>query len=214
METKAYSSPRIAPLPPEHTPELADAFEGMRRNLGFIPNSMLILQRKPKIARALQQLTAAIWDPAGEVDRGLKPGSEGWPQFTRNASEQFEARLSLVQVEPSPSLFFEGMAGSRLPIAVAHGEGRADFGSGPVTGDLVSLRFVDSAGAPAEDYPRNPNGSPGGVTGLCNRDGRLTILMPHPERTLRSVNFSWAPSGWPEPSPWRRMFENARLWVG
>lgn len=143
----------------------------------------------------------------------LVPGSEGWPRFIGNRSEQFEARLGLVEVEPSASLFFRGMEGARLPIAVAHGEGRADFADGPLPDQGVCLRFVDGRGRPAENYPANPNGSPGGITGLTNLDGRVTILMPHPERTLRRVNFSWAPGDWPDASPWRRMFENARLWL-
>ncbi len=144
----------------------------------------------------------------------LIPGSEGWPTFERNISEQFEARLSLVEVESSPSLFFRGMEGARLPIAVAHGEGRAAFADGVPQAANICLRFVDGDGAPARNYPANPNGSPDGITGLCNTDGRVTVLMPHPERTLRRVNFSWAPKDWPDASPWRRMFENARLWVG
>jgi phosphoribosylformylglycinamidine synthase len=145
--------------------------------------------------------------------RGIIPGAEHWPDFVRNRSEQFEARLSLVRVEASRSLFFEGMEGSLLPVASAHGEGRADFGERPVADSLVALRYVNADGTPAKDYPANPNGSPGGVTGLCNEDGRVTILMPHPERSLRTVNFSWAPSGWPEASPWQRMFLNARKWL-
>jgi len=143
----------------------------------------------------------------------LVPGSEGWPHFLGNASEQFEARLCLVEVEQSPSLFFRGMEGSRIPISVAHGEGRAEFAEGTQAPAHVCLRFVDGSGHAVEDYPENPNGSPGGVTGLCNRDGRVTILMPHPERTLRSVNFSWAPKDWPDASPWQQMFRNARQWV-
>ncbi|MDX1556031.1 MAG: phosphoribosylformylglycinamidine synthase subunit PurQ, partial [Xanthomonadales bacterium] len=144
----------------------------------------------------------------------LIPGAESWPSFEKNTSEQFEARLGLVSIEPSPSLFFRGMEGSRLPIAVAHGEGRAVFADRAVDGARVCLRYVDGSGNPAADYPSNPNGSPHGITGLTNDDGRVTILMPHPERTLRRVNFSWAPREWPDPSPWRRMFENAREWVG
>ena len=147
--------------------------------------------------------------------RELIPGASGWPDFARNRSEQFEGRLGLVEVEASPSLFFRGMAGWRLPVATAHGEGRADFGAAnaPPAG-LVALRYVDRRGGWAEQYPDNPNGSPQGITGLCNPDGRVTILMPHPERTLRTVNFSWAPRNWGRASPWRRMFENAREWTG
>jgi phosphoribosylformylglycinamidine synthase len=145
--------------------------------------------------------------------RELVPGTDNWPDFLRNHSEQFEARLSLVEISGSPSLFFGGMEGSRLPIAVAHGEGRASFGGADQASDLVCMRYVESSGRATDDYPANPNGSPGGVTGLCNLDGRVTILMPHPERTLRRINFSWAPADWPDVSPWRRMFENARQWV-
>jgi phosphoribosylformylglycinamidine synthase len=152
----------------------------------------------------------------------LVPGAAGWPAFVGNRSEQFEGRLTLVRVEESPSLFLQGMAGALLPIATAHGEGRADFGGRPVPETLVTLRFVDSDGGATEHYPQNPNGSPQGITGLCNEDGRVTILMPHPERTLRGVNYSWAPPAWREParagaldeSPWLRMFRNARRWVG
>jgi phosphoribosylformylglycinamidine synthase len=146
--------------------------------------------------------------------RGLIPGAQHWPDFVGNRSEQFEARLSLVRVEASKSLFFEGMHGALLPVATAHGEGRADFRQGQPDERLVAMRYVNADGTPAAHYPANPNGSPGGVTGLCNEDGRVTILMPHPERTTRSVNFSWAPRDWPETSPWQRMFQNARKWVG
>jgi phosphoribosylformylglycinamidine synthase len=119
-------------------------------------------------------------------------------------------------------VFLHNMAGSLLPIATAHGEGRADFGGRPVPERLVTLRYVDSDGNATEHYPQNPNGSPRGITGLCNADGRVTILMPHPERSLRGVNLSWAPPDWRKParpgaldeSPWLRMFRNARRWVG
>jgi phosphoribosylformylglycinamidine synthase len=144
----------------------------------------------------------------------LIPGTGNWPDFVGNRSEQFEARLSLVEVGQSPSLFLQGMAGARLPVATAHGEGRAEFGGGPVPTDLVALRYVDGDGTPTERYPGNPNGSPAGITGLCNADGRVTIMMPHPERTLRTANFSWAPAAWNDTSPWQRMFQNARRWVG
>jgi phosphoribosylformylglycinamidine synthase len=146
--------------------------------------------------------------------RDLIPGATCWPDFVRNRSEQFEGRFSLVEIGHSPSLFFRGMAGCRIPVATAHGEGRADFGpGGTVKAELVALRYVDTRGGWAEQYPENPNGSPQGITGLCNEDGRVTILMPHPERTLRTVNFSWAPRDWGRESPWRRMFENAREWL-
>jgi phosphoribosylformylglycinamidine synthase len=145
--------------------------------------------------------------------RELIPGAAAWPDFVGNYSEQFEARLSLVEVEDSPSVFFQGMAGSRIPVATAHGEGRADFHDDETPSQLIALRYVDSTGNATEHYPENPNGSPGGITGLCNTDGRVTILMPHPERTLRTVNFSWAPEEWSDISPWQRMFLNARRWI-
>ncbi len=144
--------------------------------------------------------------------KDIIPGADGWPQFLANRSRQFEARLSQVRIESSASMFLADMAGSQLPVATAHGEGRAAFG--PATDDsLVAVRYVDGYGEPTEDYPDNPNGSPRGVTGLCNRDGRVTILMPHPERLLRRVNYSWAPAEWGERSPWMRMFDNARRWL-
>jgi phosphoribosylformylglycinamidine synthase len=146
--------------------------------------------------------------------REIVPGAAGWPDFVRNRSEQFEARLSLVRIEPSASLFFAGMAGSLLPVATAHGEGRASFAGGAAAHANVTLRYVEADGSPAVDYPQNPNGSPDGVTGVCNDDGRVTVLMPHPERALRTVNFSWAPADWGDISPWQRMFQNARRWVG
>ncbi|HSD17078.1 MAG TPA: phosphoribosylformylglycinamidine synthase [Thermomonas sp.] len=147
--------------------------------------------------------------------RGIIPGAEHWPTFQRNASEQYEARLALLEVGESPSLFLRGMAGSRIPVAVAHGEGRAVFDSAVDHGAVdVALRYVTGDGRVAEAYPANPNGSPGGIAGVSSRDGRATILMPHPERTLRRANFSWAPRDWPEDSPWQRMFRNARAWLG
>ena len=147
------------------------------------------------------------------------PGTEHWPHFVRNRSEQFEARLAMVEVLESPSLFFSGMAGSRMPIAVSHGEGYAEFSDAQavqtaLANKLVSMRFVDNAGKPTEIYPFNPNGSPQGITGLTTADGRFTITMPHPERVFRTVQQSWYPDGWGENSPWMRMFFNARKLVG
>jgi len=143
------------------------------------------------------------------------PGARHWPRFERNASEQFEARLVMVEVVDSPSIFFAGMAGSRMPIANAHGEGRAVFRSDEDRANaLVAVRYVDSQGRPTERYPHNPNGSPGGVTGFTTPDGRFTILMPHPERVRRTVQMSWQPPGLGEDSPWMRMFRNARRWLG
>jgi phosphoribosylformylglycinamidine synthase len=148
----------------------------------------------------------------------LIPGAATWPRFERNRSEQFEGRLSMVEVLPSPSLFFRDMQGTRLPIAVAHGEGRAEFASGADLAackdeQLLALRFVDNHGRPSDRYPANPNGSPHGITGITNRDGRVTLLMPHPERVHRTLQFSWHPDDWRPDSPWMRMFRNARRWV-
>jgi len=145
--------------------------------------------------------------------REIIPGTEGWPDFVANRSGQFEARLSLVKVTESASLLFEGMAGSMLPVATAHGEGRAQFRGGLLPQTQIAMQYVTPSGIATIQYPQNPNGSPAGVTGLCNNDGRITIMMPHPERTLRTVNFSWAPEHWPEISPWQRIFRNARRWV-
>ena len=145
----------------------------------------------------------------------LIPGAQAWPRFTRNASEQFEARLSMVEVLESPSIFFAGMAGSRLPIAVAHGEGRADFSQrGDATAVHRAMRFVDNAGLPTEAYPHNPNGSEGGLTAVTTPDGRFTALMPHPERVFRNVQMSWTAGDAEAHSPWMRMFYNARAWLG
>jgi phosphoribosylformylglycinamidine synthase len=149
----------------------------------------------------------------------LIPGAQCWPRFTRNRSEQFEGRLVMVEVLDSPSLFFAGMAGSRMPIANAHGEGFASFvqpahRAQAEQGNLVAVRYVDSQGQATERYPYNPNGSPGGITGLTTPDGRFTILMPHPERVRRTVQMSWQPPGLGEDSPWMRMFRNARRWLG
>ncbi|QBQ55498.1 phosphoribosylformylglycinamidine synthase [Nitrosococcus wardiae] len=151
--------------------------------------------------------------------RELIPGTTLWPKFLRNQSEQFEARLVTVEVLESPSLFWQGMAGSRLPITVAHGEGRAYFGETGTaeeafTARIAGLRFVDNYGQLTERYPANPNGSPGGMTGLTSEDGRFTIMMPHPERVFLSVQYSWHPLAWGEEGPWLRMFRNARRWVG
>ncbi len=148
----------------------------------------------------------------------LIPGAELWPRFERNTSEQFEARYSLVEVMSSPSLFLDGMAGSRMPITVAHGEGRVEFRAGQTLAQLEqsatsALRFVDNNGVATEGYPANPNGSPGGVTGVTTTDGRFTIMMPHPERVFRSVQHSWHPDEWDEAGPWLRMFRNARKWA-
>ena len=142
------------------------------------------------------------------------PGAEHWPGFQRNRSEQFEARLVMVEVLESPSIMLSGMAGSRMPIVVSHGEGRAVFEQPEDIGLAnVALRYVDNNGKPAHRYPANPNGSPDGITGLTTPDGRFTIMMPHPERARRSVQMSWVPDGLGEDSPWMRMFRNARKWL-
>jgi phosphoribosylformylglycinamidine synthase len=149
--------------------------------------------------------------------RALIPGSGHWPHFVRNLSEQFEARLVLLEVQRSPSLFLRDMEGSRIPVAVAHGEGYAEFTDAAqiaAAQPLVSLRFVDHRGAATETYPYNPNGSPQGITGLTTADGRVTILMPHPERVFRTAQMSWHPDEWGGLSPWYRIFANARRWLG
>jgi phosphoribosylformylglycinamidine synthase len=149
--------------------------------------------------------------------REIVPGAPHWPRFVRNLSEQFEARFVMVEVQRSPSLFFRGMEGSRIPVAVAHGEGRAEFPEGAqrtAAQALVALRFVDHRGAATEGYPCNPSGSPDGIAGLTTADGRFTILMPHPERVWRTAQMSWHPENWGETSPWFRMFANAHAWLG
>ena len=149
------------------------------------------------------------------------PGAESWPRFTRNQSEKYEARFSLVEVLESPSLFFKGMAGATIPVAVAHGEGFANFiRQGNAQAALAALRFVDHKGQATEVYPFNPNGSPKGLTSVTTADGRFTVLMPHPERVTRNVMMSWSPPSWgPNDSkgaytPWMRFFQNARVAIG
>ncbi|MEQ1582821.1 MAG: phosphoribosylformylglycinamidine synthase [Candidatus Nitrotoga sp.] len=144
------------------------------------------------------------------------PGAENWAHFARNLSEQFEARFVTVEVQTSPSILFDGMAGSRMPIVVAHGEGYAHFGNGKrmkAAQPLVTLRYVDNYGQPTETYPLNPNGSPQGITGLTTADGRFSIMMPHPERLFRALQHSWYPAEWKESGAWLKMFQNARKWV-
>jgi phosphoribosylformylglycinamidine synthase len=146
----------------------------------------------------------------------LIPGAEHWPHFVRNRSEQFEARLVSVEISDTPSVLLSGMAGSRLPIVVAHGEGRAEFRDEAhlsAARSLSVLRYVENNGEVASRYPANPNGSPEGIAGLTTEDGRVTIMMPHPERVTRSVQYSWHPDGWEEDGPWLRLFRNARVWV-
>ena len=148
----------------------------------------------------------------------LIPGAAHWPRFVRNRSEQFEARLALVRLEENPSILLADMAGSHLPIAVAHGEGRAEFAAPAAQADCeasgtVALRYLENNLEVAERYPANPNGSPGGITGLTSLDGRATIMMPHPERVFRTVQHSWAPDTWGEEGGWLRLFRNARRWL-
>ncbi|TXZ74989.1 phosphoribosylformylglycinamidine synthase [Vibrio mimicus] len=151
--------------------------------------------------------------------RDLIPGAELWPRFVRNESERFEARFNLVEVQKSPSLFFSEMAGSRMPIAVSHGEGRVEVRNAEhltaiEQSGTVAIRFVDNFGQPTQAYPSNPNGSPNAITGLTTQDGRVTIMMPHPERVFRTVANSWHPDNWGENGAWMRMFQNARKYLG
>ncbi|MGZ8189588.1 MAG: phosphoribosylformylglycinamidine synthase subunit PurQ, partial [Methylococcaceae bacterium] len=150
---------------------------------------------------------------------GLKdiiPGAEHWPRFLRNTSEQFEARVAMVKVQKSPSIFFSGMEGSRMPVAIAHGEGRAEFSvnlQAAFEAQVITLCYIDNYGIETTAFPANPNGSPLGVTGLTTTDGRFTIMMPHPERCFRTLQNSWHPDEWSEYGAWMRMFRNARVWV-
>ncbi len=151
--------------------------------------------------------------------KSIIPGAEAWPHFVQNQSERYEGRYVSLKIESSPSILFQGMAGSVIPIAVAHGEGYAEFADRTAaeafsTSGLVAARFCDGHHAPTEKYPLNPNGSPLGMTALTTTTGRVTIMMPHPERVFRSRCMSWAPADWPEDSPWMKLFQNAREWVG
>lgn len=150
------------------------------------------------------------------------PGTEHWPRFKRNLSEQFEARLVMVEVQQTASILFAGMSGSRMPITVAHGEGKIEFAANAAensldaVANLVTLRFVNNNGAITEQYPYNPNGSMQGITGLTTADGRFNVLMPHPERVFRISQHSWYPDSFSnqEDGPWMRLFRNARQWIG
>ena len=151
--------------------------------------------------------------------KSIIPGTAHWPRFVRNRSEQFEARFSLVEVLPSPSVLLDGMAGSVLPVAVAHGEGRAEFASDAAAREcaasgLVGVRYINTPGEVATTYPANPSGTPFGIAALANADGRITIIMPHPERSFRYLQNSWRPAGAGEYSGWMRLFRNARRFVG
>jgi phosphoribosylformylglycinamidine synthase len=182
-------------------------------------------------ARARDEF-ARYFDRAGSLSLGvcngcqmlaglgeLIPGSQHWPRFNRNRSEQFEARLVMVDVPDSPSPFLAGMAGSRLPIAIGHGEGRATFAAAAdldalVAARGVAMRYVDHHGRPAVTYPANPNGSPAAIAGVVSADGRTTLLMPHPERVYRAAQNSWRPRDWHEDGGWMRLFRNARVALG
>jgi phosphoribosylformylglycinamidine synthase len=147
--------------------------------------------------------------------KSIIPGAQAWPKFTRNKAEQFQARFTMVEVADSPSIFFNDMTGTQTAIAVAHGEGFADFSlTGDINEALVAMRFINNKGRATEAYPYNPNGSPQGITSVTTPDGRFTVMMPHAERVFRSVQQSWHPESWGEDSPWMRMFRNARKWVG
>jgi phosphoribosylformylglycinamidine synthase len=151
--------------------------------------------------------------------KSIIPGSDHWPRFVQNQSERYESRYVSVKIEPSPSILFAGMTGSVLPIAVAHGEGFTEFADAAAlnhcaASGLVAARFVDNHHQPTEAYPLNPNGSPQGLTAFTTTSGRVTIMMPHPERVFRSACMSWAPKTWGEDSPWMQLFYNARAWVG
>jgi phosphoribosylformylglycinamidine synthase len=146
------------------------------------------------------------------------PGAEHWPKFLKNRSEQFEARFVSVRVNESPSIFLKDMQGSVLPIAVAHGEGRAVFDNesalnNSVSNSLTPLQYVDNSHRPTQAYPFNPNGSVQGIASLSSSDGRVLIMMPHPERSFLTYQNSWHPTDWPKQGPWLRMFQNARKWV-
>jgi phosphoribosylformylglycinamidine synthase len=148
----------------------------------------------------------------------LIPGAESWPRFLKNESGQFEARVVTVQINESPSLFFKDMAGSILPLPVAHGEGLVAFDDAKSMhyandNHLVSMQYTDNQMKPTKSYPNNPNGSPQGITSLTTLNGRATIMMPHPERVFQTRQLSWHPADWEERSPWLKMFQNARSWV-
>lgn len=145
--------------------------------------------------------------------RELIPGAQDWPHFVRNESEQFEARVAMVEIQASASILLTGMEGSQIPVAVSHGEGLAEFNNDEIKGN-IALRYIDHDGEVTEKFPFNPSGSPQGITGLSNDDGRFTIMMPHPERCFKSVQNSWSPDEWGEDGAWLRIFRNARKWVG
>jgi len=142
--------------------------------------------------------------------KDLIPGAQDWPHFVRNNSEQFEARFSMLEIVESPSILFKDMAGSQMPIAIAHGEGHAEYKT-DIASVISAARYIDHQGNVTEQYPANPNGSPDGLTAFTTEDGRATIMMPHPERAVQN---SWHPDEWNEDGAWMRMFRNARVWIG
>ena len=147
--------------------------------------------------------------------KDLIPGAENWPEFLRNKSEQFEARFSSLKISDSNSIFFEGMIGAEIPVAIAHGEGRATFKSQDHLANAnLAANYVENNGQFAKSYPFNPNGSDQSVAAVSNSTGNVLIMMPHPERVFRSTQMSWAPNQWQDNSPWMRMFYNARKFVG
>ena len=145
--------------------------------------------------------------------RSIIPGTAGWPDFLSNKSEQFEARYSQLEIQDSNNIFFQGMKGAQIPVAIAHGEGRADFAGNAVNQTIVAANYIDNFGHKSMAYPFNPNGSIEAVAAVSNIQGNVLVMMPHPERVFRSVQMSWAPDYWDENSPWMRMFYNARLFV-
>jgi phosphoribosylformylglycinamidine synthase len=194
--------------------DVLGAGEGWAKTILFNENLRTMFQsffeRKDTFALGVCngcQMLSTLWE--------LIPGADKWPKFVQNKSERFEGRTVLVEIPKTNSVFFEGMEGSKLPIAVAHGEGRADFVRSNVNdvSTKVTLRYVDNYGEVATKYPSNPNGSPEGIAGLCSEDGRVMVMMPHPERVYRTVTNSWYPDDWKEEGPWLRMFRNARVWV-
>ena len=198
----------------------------LRRRLGGRGGLGKVHSSQPASAGAVPGLLRAAARPSRSASataarcsvnlHELIPGADHWPHFVRNRSEQFEARLVMVEVTDCPSVLLNGMAGSRLPIVVAHGEGRAEFRDARHLDRVkpqVALRYLENAGGIAERYPANPNGSPEGITGLTTKDGRVTVIMPHPERLFRALQYSWRPDEWTEDGPWMRLFRNARVWV-
>jgi phosphoribosylformylglycinamidine synthase len=202
--------------------DVLGAGEGWAKTILFNPNAREQFQR---FFHREETFTLGVCNGCQMLSnlKTLIPGAERWPRFVRNTSEQFEARFSLVKVESSASVVLRDMAGSYIPIAVAHGEGRAEFSADISSGGMaaqefsasgaVALRYLDNFKEPTEIYPFNPNGSPMGITGVTTVDGRATIMMPHPERVFRTVTNSWHPDNWQEDGAWMRMFRNARLFV-